>query len=261
MQPPRELVLSLFPGVDLLGRGFESLGFCVVRGPDLIWDSRIEDFRSIPGRFDGIIGGPPCQNYSDANRTRNTAEGDRLVLEFLRAIEESRPRWFLIENVRNVPTVAIDGYHVQRLDLTDCECGGRQKRLRHIQFGSDDGSIIRPIRTNGRRPVTPVVMCRTAGKHDRHSRRLHRQGAPLLPLRALTPAAKSRAIGNAVPWQMAVTLARAVTERGPVTPLDCRCGCGRVTETVRFATAACRKRMERRRRGHVRTVTLADNRG
>jgi hypothetical protein len=27
----RKLVLSLFPGADLLGRGFESEGFCVVR--------------------------------------------------------------------------------------------------------------------------------------------------------------------------------------------------------------------------------------
>ena len=31
-----ELVLSLFPGIDLLGRGFEAEGFCVVRGPDLL---------------------------------------------------------------------------------------------------------------------------------------------------------------------------------------------------------------------------------
>jgi hypothetical protein len=30
------LVLSLFPGIDLFGRGFEAAGFCVVRGPDLI---------------------------------------------------------------------------------------------------------------------------------------------------------------------------------------------------------------------------------
>ncbi len=32
-----QLVLSVFPGIDLLGRGFEAEGFCVVRGPDLLW--------------------------------------------------------------------------------------------------------------------------------------------------------------------------------------------------------------------------------
>lgn len=256
-------MLSLFPGIDLLGRGFEAAGFCVVRGPDLLWDARIEDFHVPAGRFDGVIGGPPCQNFSDANRRRHTEEGDRLVREFLRAIDESQPQWFVMENVRNVPTVVIEGYHVQRIDLTDAECGGKQRRLRHIQFGSRDGSIIRPARTNGARPVTPAVLCRMSGEHDRHSRRLQRQGcdrtewhAPKLPLRALTPAARARAIGNAVSWPMAVTLAQAIASRGPVTDLDCRCGCGRVTETIRLATPACRKRMERRRRGHTRSITL-----
>jgi DNA (cytosine-5)-methyltransferase 1 len=31
------IVLSLFPGIDILGRGFEEEGWCVVRGPDLLW--------------------------------------------------------------------------------------------------------------------------------------------------------------------------------------------------------------------------------
>lgn len=251
-----ELVLSLFPGIDLLGRGFEAAGFCVVRGPDTLWDSRIEDLRLPAGKFDGIIGGPPCQNYSDANRNRNQAEGDRTVTEFLRCIDESQPAWFMMENVRNVPDVAITGYRVQRLDLTDCECGGRQRRLRHIQFGSKDGSIIRPLRTEGARSVTPAVLCRVKPT-DRHSRRLTAQGAPSLPLRSLTKTARAKAIGNAVPWAMAVTLARAVTARSGVTPEDCICGCGRrVTNRARHAGASCRKRMERRRSGCLRTVTF-----
>jgi len=28
------LVLSIFPGIDILGKGFEEEGYCVVRGPD-----------------------------------------------------------------------------------------------------------------------------------------------------------------------------------------------------------------------------------
>ncbi len=31
------LILSIFPGVGLLDRAFEECGFCVVRGPDLLW--------------------------------------------------------------------------------------------------------------------------------------------------------------------------------------------------------------------------------
>lgn len=38
------LILSLFPGIDLLGRAFEELGACVVRGPDLLWGGDIRAF-------------------------------------------------------------------------------------------------------------------------------------------------------------------------------------------------------------------------
>lgn len=31
------LVLSIFPGIGLLDRAFEEEGFCIVRGPDLLW--------------------------------------------------------------------------------------------------------------------------------------------------------------------------------------------------------------------------------
>jgi len=254
--PSQELVLSTFPGIDLLGRGFENVGFPVVLGPDLLWDRRIEDFHVPAGRFTGIIGGPPCQNYSDANRTRNPAEGDRLVRHYLRIVAESQCEWFVMENVRNVPDVAVPGYTVQRLDITDAACGGKQRRLRHIQFGSRAGQIIRPARTEGARSVTPAVLTRLASKHDRHSRRLARQSAPRLTLKALTSAARARGIGNAVPWLVAVTLAQAVAVRGPVTPSDCICGCGRATKNgARHAGPACRKRMERRRKGLGRVVS------
>lgn len=250
-----ELVLSLFPGIDLLGRGFAAEGFAVARGPDTLWDEHIEDFSVPPGRFDGIIGGPPCQNYSDANRDRDPDEGDRLVLEFLRLIDESRPEWFLMENVRRVPTVAIDAYQVQRLDITDAECGGKQKRLRHIQFGSRLGHIIRPERDPTNKPSRPAVLC--VNDNRTHGQRLKDQGAPYFPLHALTRAAKARAVGNGVSWQVSTTLARAVTARSVVTPDDCICGCGRSIARSRGqiqATQACRKRMQRVRDGDAPRV-------
>ncbi len=253
------LVLSLFPGADLLGRGFQRNGFVVVRGPDTLLDDPIEDWncRAV-GKFQGVIAGPPCQEYSDANRHKNPAEGDRLMLECLRCIWECQPEWFLIENVRNVPDVALDGYHVQRLDVTDCECGGFQKRLRHIQFGSKLGQIIRPVRTNGVRPVTrKVVVGQPRSPHDRPSRRAAAQGFPLR-LRKLTKRARSQVIGNAVPMAIAESLARAVTARSEVTEQDCVCLCGRVTTArSRHALPSCRKRMERRRRRVTRTLTYS----
>jgi len=56
----QQLVLSLFPGIGLLDSAFEEVGFCVVRGPDLLWGGDIVRFHPPAGRFDGVIGGPPC---------------------------------------------------------------------------------------------------------------------------------------------------------------------------------------------------------
>src|SRR6185436_8832391 len=51
------LVLSLFPGIGLLDMAFEEEGFCIVRGPDLLWGGDIRKFHPPAGRFDGVIGG------------------------------------------------------------------------------------------------------------------------------------------------------------------------------------------------------------
>ena len=58
------LVLSLFPGIGLLDMAFEEEGFCVVRGPDLLWGGDNKSFHPPTGRFDGVIGGPPCKGES-----------------------------------------------------------------------------------------------------------------------------------------------------------------------------------------------------
>jgi len=259
-----ELVLSLFPGVDLLGRGFEAEGFCVVRGPDVLLDARIEDFRSPPpGRFDGIIGGPPCQDYSDAkpHGDRRPEEGDRLVLQFLRVVNDAQPKWFLMENVRRVPDVVIEGYHVQRIPIIDTDCGGTQRRLRHIQFGSRFGEVIRPVRRDaaGGSPgaVTAVITCKKQ-PGESHASRCKAQGV-YLPLRSLTVTARDRAIGNGVPMTMARVLASAVTLRGRRNVFDCVCGCGRVVMSLKahHATPSCRKRMQRRRDGAGRVLRFS----
>ena len=50
---------------------------------------------------DLLVGGPPCQDYSYANtlNASNTSERSQLGLEMLRAIEECRPKQFILENV------------------------------------------------------------------------------------------------------------------------------------------------------------------
>ena len=51
-----------------------------------------------------VIGGPPCQGFSNANRQKNylISGNNLLVLEFVRAIRQIEPIAFLMENVKNI---------------------------------------------------------------------------------------------------------------------------------------------------------------
>lgn len=246
------LILSLFPGIDLLGRGFEAEGFCVVRGPDLITGGDVRDFHPPAGRFDGVIAGPPCQDFSKARRTEPTGYGLAMLAEFARVVTEARPTWFVMENVPSVPTIEIEGYKVQRFDLNALDCGLKQNRLRHFQYGDCRGYIILIHRT---RRVTDAEPCVTASEGKRPNRRTFGQFCELQGLPAdfdlpgWTRHAKYTAVGNGVPIPMARLIARSVTAAvEPVGFRACRCGCGRpVSGKQQTATDACRKRLQRKR--------------
>ena len=132
------LVLSLFPGIGLLDMAFEEEGFCVVRGPDLLWGGDIRRFHPPAGKFDGVIGGPPCQAFS---RLRHLVEhngyavAEDLIPEFCRVVEEAAPAWFLMENVPRAPDPRVRGYYHKRHMVTDVEVGGATSRKRAFTFG------------------------------------------------------------------------------------------------------------------------------
>ncbi len=96
-----DLVLSLFPGIGLLDMAFEEQGFCVVRGPDVLWGGDIGRFHPPAGRFEGVIGGPPCQCFSPLARiVRAKGKEPRygnLIPEFEGCVAEAQPEWFLEE--------------------------------------------------------------------------------------------------------------------------------------------------------------------
>jgi site-specific DNA-cytosine methylase len=139
------LVLSLFPGIGLLDRAFEETGFCVVRGPDVLWGGDIRGWHPPLGRFDGILGGPPCQTFSAlANLVRAKGHEPRfgnLIPEFERCVGEARPAWFLMENVPQAPEPQIEGYGVTAFVLDNCSLdsgdgyGEQQERKRRFSFG------------------------------------------------------------------------------------------------------------------------------
>lgn len=247
-------MLSLFPGAGLLDRGFEAAGFCVVRGPDVVFGQRIEDFHASPGHFAGVIGGPPCQDFSRARRRPPTGHGLRMLTEFVRVIEEAQPEWFVCENVPGVPSLVVHGFAIQRFNLFAAECASAQSRNRAFQFGSRDGQKLILRRTVSQfRNLAPTVMARDGRKNFADLCELQGLGRTF-DLPGLSRTAKIRAVGNGVPVPMARMVAEAVAARHVTTgQRACLCACGReVTGGQRMATAACRKRMERARRGSLK---------
>ena len=115
-------VISLFSGCGGLDLGFERAGFNIPVANEFdktIWatfkanhpktkliegDVRKvtkEDIAQyIDGEVDGIIGGPPCQSWSEAGALRGIEdERGQLFFDYIRILKEFKPKFFLAENV------------------------------------------------------------------------------------------------------------------------------------------------------------------
>jgi DNA (cytosine-5)-methyltransferase 1 len=110
-------VVSFFAGAGGLDLGFEKAGFDVVWANEYdkeIWETyeknhknTVLDRRSIvdiPSSdvpdCDGIIGGPPCQSWSEAGSKKGIADKrGQLFYEFMRILADKKPKFFLAENV------------------------------------------------------------------------------------------------------------------------------------------------------------------
>lgn len=228
------LVLSLFPGIGLLDMAFEEQGFCVVRGPDLLWGGDIGRFHPPAGRFDGVIGGPPCQ-FASALRHHIEHRGDAVaenrIPEFERVVRQSRPAWFLMENVVGAPLPVVDGYIVRGQITRDYWCGGETFRKRRFSFGSTSPrpwqietlALHRPdpersaLASGGSRPGFSKdrrTSLRDLGWKTKEALVQHRrlQGLPpdFLADAPFTTAGKIKVIGNGVPLAMGRAVAAAV---------------------------------------------------
>lgn len=237
------LLLSLFPGIGLLDRAFEEEGFCIVRGPDVLWGGDVRRFRPPAGVFAGVIGGPPCQSFVPfANLNRSMGRPERygnLIPEYERCVREARPEWFLMENVPQAPLPEVDGYAVRELLLNTRWLGEEQDRVRRFSFGTPDGRSLtvesdalaifehpnKEYAVTGRGAGSWMSLDRGGVKRPpstiaRRKEALRRPFARLCELQGVEPefladapftgGGKKRVLANGVPLPMGRVIARAV---------------------------------------------------
>lgn len=170
-------IISLFSGAGGLDLGFQNAGFNIVAANEYdksIWETYEKnhatplikgDIRNITSEqfskegehIDGIIGGPPCQSWSEAGTLRGIDDDrGKLFFEFIRLLEDLQPKFFVAENVsgmmskrhseavQNIINLFGDagiGYDVfiQTLNAADFNVPQDRKRVFYVGFRKDLG--------------------------------------------------------------------------------------------------------------------------
>jgi len=166
-------IISLFSGCGGLDLGFERAGFEIPVANEYdktIWETfkinhpktrLIEgDIRQInesdfPSDVDGIIGGPPCQSWSEAGALRGIDDArGQLFFDYIRILRKVRPKFFLAENVsgmladrhdeavQNIIKLFEDSGYDVTLTLVNAKDYGvaqERKRVFYIGFRKDLG--------------------------------------------------------------------------------------------------------------------------
>ncbi len=85
------------------------------------------------GKIDVVIGGPPCQGFSNANRQRTQAisKNNSLVKEYIRAILELKPKAFVMENVSMLKS-KVHRFYLSYADVELVDAGSIQTKNSEI---------------------------------------------------------------------------------------------------------------------------------
>lgn len=169
-------VIDLFAGVGGLSLGFEKQGFDVLIANE--YDKSIaaaytenhkntkmivgditsldlkETFGSYTGKIDVVIGGPPCQGFSQKGQRKTIHDKRNFLFKYYVAVVELvKPRYFVMENVPNLLT-AENGFFLKEIEelfnkmgytlehgvLNASDYGVPQNRRRAVIIGKLNGT-------------------------------------------------------------------------------------------------------------------------
>ncbi|WP_199794703.1 DNA cytosine methyltransferase [Lentibacillus sp. Marseille-P4043] len=166
-------LMDLFCGAGGMSLGFKQEGFRISFANDIeqcCIDTYIHNHPEVPKKYifqndinniipdikkyvrysttDVIIGGPPCQGFSNANRQRIIDDPrNKLYKAFVQIVNKIQPKFFVMENVAGMKTVATQvvedfksiGYDVTFDILNSYDFGVPQNRKRLIFIGNRMG--------------------------------------------------------------------------------------------------------------------------
>jgi DNA (cytosine-5)-methyltransferase 1 len=171
-------VVSLFAGCGGLDLGLLKAGHEIVLATDFDKDCKVtydnnfdhplllKDVKELKSEelptYDLLTGGFPCQGFSVANKYRDEKDKrNELYLEIVRLLNETKPKYFLAENVPGILSIGkgevvkqimkefseigieegFAGYEVHKYKLNSADYGVPQGRKRVIFLGVSKGEI------------------------------------------------------------------------------------------------------------------------
>jgi len=152
-------LLDLFSGIGGFSLGLESTGYFETIGfvekdkfchevlkknfPNITIESEVRNVKGSNYKADIITGGFPCQPFSVAGKRRGTDDDRYLWDETIRIIKETKPRWFIGENVEGIINIQDgmvlrqvqddlekEGFEVQCLVIPASSIGAWHQRKR-----------------------------------------------------------------------------------------------------------------------------------
>lgn len=203
-RPARSLAMvDLFCGAGGLSEGFRRAGFRTIGGTDIDPDAiatfaqNFPDAEAICGdirkptvreriielahQADVVVGGPPCQAFSQVRNHARLIDDPRnsLYREFVRVLSATTPRAFVVENVTGMEQMglreqiaedlSLDGEYIVRSQVVDAaDYGVPQTRARLLFLGCHRNQNIEPPFLQGSGATAALALARRNGVRPAH---------------------------------------------------------------------------------------------
>ena len=206
---PEPTLISLFSGAGGLDLGFEWAGFRTIWANEFdkqIWATFKHSFPKTPleqrsitdidlhqlPKTTGLIGGPPCQSWSEAGTGRGFADArGKLFDNYIRVLKHTQPLFFVAENVSGIlhskhravvqgflEDFRLAGYSVSVVEVNAHDYGVAQERHRvfFVGYRTDTGKVfqmpeVQPVRLSLRDAIWDLQDNATAALEKNYANR------------------------------------------------------------------------------------------